>query len=254
MDKVIEYLKQLDLSDVEARLYLRLLQSGPTSVRDLAQTVDIKRTTAYFYIDQLVEKGLIMKLVRGSKKLVAANEPENLKFLVDKKIASAKSVQENLPAVLSNLKSTLPETAEIDNAEIKYYKGIQGVKKIYQEAIKASEIRSYVKLEETGGIFTNNIDFFTQAFSNNENLIIREILYNSPLSKEQAPKLLSKNKRYFFKFMPSELKLTSGDVLIYDNKVAILNYQNILNGVVLNNKNYFNNSKELFDFIWKIIP
>ena len=46
MEKIVDYLKQLDLSDVEAKLYLTLLQTGPSSVRDLAQTIDIKRTTA----------------------------------------------------------------------------------------------------------------------------------------------------------------------------------------------------------------
>src|SRR5580704_14634911 len=100
MDKIIDYLKQLDLSDVEAKLYLTLLQTGSASVRDLAATIDIKRTTAYFYIDQLVEKGLIMKLVRGSKKLVAANGPDNLKILVDAKLESAKAVQQNFPDIL----------------------------------------------------------------------------------------------------------------------------------------------------------
>src|ERR1700734_1251596 len=100
MDKIVDYLKQLDLSDVEAKLYLTLLQTGPASVRDLAQTIDIKRTTAYFYIDQLVEKGLIMKLVKGSKKLVAANEPENLKILVEDKLESAKNVQQNFSTIL----------------------------------------------------------------------------------------------------------------------------------------------------------
>jgi sugar-specific transcriptional regulator TrmB len=253
MDKIIDYLKQLDLSEAEVRIYIRLLQSGPTSVRDLAQTVDIKRTTAYFYIDQLVEKGLIMKLVRGSKKYVAANEPENLKALVDEKLKKAKEIQTGFPTILNDLKVNLPKKANSENAEIKYFKGIQGIKKIYEEAVKANELRSYVKLEETGGIFPNNIDFFTQAFKNNKKLTIKELLYNSPLSKEQAPKLLAKNKRYFYKFMPLELNLTSGDVLIFTDTVAILSYQRDISGVVLHNEDYFNNSKELFDFIWKII-
>lgn len=136
MDKIIDYLKQLDLSDVEAKLYLKLLQSGPTSVRDLALTIDIKRTTAYFYIDQLVEKGLIMKIVKGSKKLVAANEPENLHFLVEKKLESAKAVQQNLSTILYELKAALPEQTEIDNAEIKYYKGAQGIKKFMKTHLR----------------------------------------------------------------------------------------------------------------------
>src|ERR1700744_3984765 len=103
MDKIIDYLKQLDLSDVEAKLYLTLFQTGPASVRDLAATINIKRTTAYFYIDQLVEKGLIMKLVKGSKKLVAANDPENLKTLVEEKIKSANAVKEGFPEIIKIL-------------------------------------------------------------------------------------------------------------------------------------------------------
>src|SRR6266550_8604853 len=109
MDNIVDYLKQLDLSDAEAKLYLTLLQTGATSVRDLAQTVEIKRTTAYFYIDQLVEKGLIMKLVRGSKKLVAANEPENLKILVEEKLKQAKAVQQGFPDILDSLSTAIPK-------------------------------------------------------------------------------------------------------------------------------------------------
>src|ERR1700733_12437123 len=108
MDNIVDYLKQLDLSDVEAKLYLTLLQTGPTSVRDLAQTIDIKRTTTYFYIDQLVDKGLIMKLVKGSKKLVAATEPKNLETLVEEKLATAKAVKQNFPNILKTLTTSLP--------------------------------------------------------------------------------------------------------------------------------------------------
>src|SRR5258708_24050338 len=125
-DQIIDYLKQLDLSDVEAKLYLMLLQTGPTSVRDLAQTIDIKRTTAYFYIDQLVEKGLIMKLVQGSKKLVAANEPESLMPLVEKKLAQAKTVKQDLPTILKTLANALPQDTDVGNAEVRYYKGANG--------------------------------------------------------------------------------------------------------------------------------
>src|SRR5216683_4756137 len=122
MDNIVDYLKQLDLSDVEAKLYLTLLQTGPASVRDLAQTIDIKRTTAYFYIDQLVDKGLIMKLVKGSKKLVAANEPENLKILVEKKLKNANDVQKKFPDILKALTTSLPKENNSGDAEIKYYR------------------------------------------------------------------------------------------------------------------------------------
>jgi HTH-type transcriptional regulator, sugar sensing transcriptional regulator len=253
MDKIIDYLKELDLSEVEAKLYLKLLQSGPTSVRDLAQTVDIKRTTTYFYIDQLVEKGLIMKIVRGSKKLVTANDPENLQLLIEKKLASAKAVQQGFPTILHDLKVNLPEKSEIDTAEIKYYKGIQGIKNIYEDALKATELRSYVKVESAGGLFSDNVNIFDQAFIDNPKLTVKEIIYDSPLATKDAKQILHKNDKYSFKLMPKELNLTSGDTLIYDGKVAIINYKGQEHGVILHNNDYYNNSKELFDFIWNII-
>lgn len=257
MNTIVDYLKQLDLSEVEAKLYLTLLQMGPSSVRDLAQTIDIKRTTAYFYIDQLVDKGLIMKLVKGSKKLVAANEPESLKHLVEEKLESAKLVEKNFPEILKILTSDLPRENVTEESGIRYYKGINNVRKIYEDAFKADEICSYVRLTETETakkVFANNILTFNEAFKRNEKLIIKEILYDSPLSEEQAPKLLTKNKRYSFKFMPEDLQLSSEDILIYDGKVAIINYKSQVSIIVLHNNDYYKNSKELFEFIWKILP
>ena len=251
MNTIIDYLKQLDLSDAEAKLYLTLIQTGPNNVRDLAQTVNIKRTTAYFYIDQLIEKGLIMKIIRGSKKLISANDPENLHYLVEKKLDSARIVKQNLPTILEDLKATLPEDKEIDNAEIRYYKGLPGIRKIYEDAFKAKELRSYVKVETNGGLFTDNVDLFNQALKTNKNLTVKEIIYDSPDATIDAQKILQKNERYTYKLMPKKLNLTSGDTLIYDGKVAIIDYKGHMHGVILHNTDYFNNSKELFDFIWK---
>ena len=252
---ILEYLEQLDLSDIEAKLYLTLLETGPISVRELAAKIDIKRTTAYLPIEQLIEKGLIMKVVKGSNKLIAANDPkDSLEHLVKMKVQTAQIIEQNLPNMLQSLTTSLPQVKEVDEAEIKYYKGITGVRKIYEDALNANELRSYVKLEETGGIFPDNVHLFNSAFQRNSNLKVKELIYNSPLSKEQAPQVLSKNKNYLYKFMPSEMRLTSGDTLIYDGKVAILTFKGKINGVVLQSSDYYNNSKELFDFIWKILP
>src|SRR6266567_484019 len=98
MNKIIDFLDQLDLSENEAKLYLALLESGPIAVRDLAQITGIKRTTVYLHIDLLVEKGLVMKIVKGSRKQVVAAEPEDsLQYLVKQKMETAKTIQDELP-------------------------------------------------------------------------------------------------------------------------------------------------------------
>lgn len=255
MDKIVDYLKQLDLSDVEAKLYLTLLQTGPTSVRDLAVTIEIKRTTAYFYLDQLVDKGLIMKLVKGSKKLVAANEPENLKTLVEAKLESANAVQQGFPDILKTLSTSLPKEGTYGDAEIKYYKGKTGVKKIYEEALKAKELRSYVNFEILRKALPENEVLFPEALKKNKFIKIYEFLEDSPTSRKLLDEFHIDNpdkERTFHKFLPKDVKLSSVDILIYEGKVAIINVQKEITGVVLQNMDYFKNSKELFDLMWKI--
>jgi HTH-type transcriptional regulator, sugar sensing transcriptional regulator len=253
MENIVDYLKQLDLSDIEAKLYLTLLQIGPTSVRDLALTIEIKRTTAYFYIDQLVDKGLLMKLVKGSKKLVAANEPENLRELIEEKLASAKAVQQGFPDILKALNTTIPQGNNSNNAEVKYYKGKNGVKKIYEEALKAKELRSYVDISKIFEVLPENYTLFSSAFKNNPHMQMFELVENSSESKKYVDGF-NNMKNHFAKLLPEDTRLTAQDILIYDNNVAIINLKDDINGLVLHNTDLYNNFKLLFDFIWKIIP
>ena len=253
--KILDYLEQLDLSDLEAKLYLALLDSGPISVRDLAEVTKIKRTTAYFHIDLLVEKGLVIRVVNGSKKQIAPAQPEDgLQSLVEKKLQSAEMARDELSDILTTINTTLPQGEKITDAEIQYYVGINNIRKIYAEALDSGELRSYVRLVEGESILSDNVAFFTNAFKSNKDLKVREIFYNTSFAKEESLKEVSKNNNYSYKFMPKELNFTSGDTLIYDGKVAIINYKGKASSVVLHSNDYYSNSNELSDIIWKMLP
>src|ERR1035438_2755295 len=101
MDKeiIIKYLEQLDLSEIEAKIYISLLESGPTNVRELAESIGIKRTTAYTYIDQLTEKGLVTEVLVGFHKQLAANQPQRLQYLIEKKLETAVNLQKSFPSI-----------------------------------------------------------------------------------------------------------------------------------------------------------
>src|SRR6266571_9082570 len=102
MKNVTQYLELLGISEDEAKVYLRLLQTGAISGRDLAKTLGIPRTTVY--LDLLIEKGLVMKLVSGSRTQFAANQPTDcLPFLVDQKVQASKQIQDGLPQILDTL-------------------------------------------------------------------------------------------------------------------------------------------------------
>lgn len=257
MDTVIAYLKHLGIPEAGAKVYCKLLEVGPKPVRELASLFNINRTTAYLYLDLLIEKGLVMKITKGSKVFIAPNKPDAaLRQLVENQVQFAKSLQEKLPSITDTITTAYAtfKDKDIEDAEIRYYKGKAGAKKIYEDALRAKNLCSFATLVETGGLFSENLTLFADAFKQNTALTVREILYDSPLIKEQAPQFLVKNKRYFYKIMPKNLQLSSEDILIYDGKVAIINYKKNIDSVMLQSPTYYTNSKELFDFIWQMIP
>jgi len=57
--------------------------------------------------------------------------------------------------------------------------------------------------------------------------------------------LLKDTKTIFYKFLPQDTKLSAQDILIYDNKVAIISFNKEINAVVLQNIDLFNTFKTL---------
>jgi hypothetical protein len=209
------------------------------------------------YIDQLAEKGLVVKLVKGSRAQVAANQPEEiLPELVAQKVQFGKKIEDALPQILDTIHTTFPQKKAIGKAEIKYYKGKLGVKKIYEEALRARELRSYVNLGIMANALPENSSLFSKALKDNKTIKMFEIIENSPRSKEQAEFQSSheSHERYFYKFLPQGVTLSSTDTLIYDGNVAIVNVRNQITGVVLQNTDYYNTARELFDLSWKSLP
>ncbi len=254
MKTVVEYLKQLDLSETESKIYLALIENGPKRVRELAELVGLKRTTAYLYIDALIDRGLAAEDMRESGMVIIASPPQRLQYLVDQKYKTAKSLHLELPTILKAIKSSLSQSkTPEEETEIKYLKGINGIKSIYDEALKGTELLLYATLSELAPKLPGDENLFENALNRNKNLKIFEIYGDSP-EKIKQYNYTAKSNRYFYKFMPAGVDLTAPGILHYDNKVAIINVKGKPNGVVLLNKDYYINSKKLFNFIWKILP
>lgn len=252
MNKLNVFLEQLDLSEIEASLYTGLLDNGPMSVRDLAVFTKMKRTTAYFYIDQLVEKGLVVKLSHGTQKLVTVSQPkESLQYLVEEKERQAKQLKGVFPDMLTAIKTTLPKIKTNTEAEIKYYKGKNGVKKIYEETLKGKEVRSYVNAEEIAKAFPDNYQLLDIAYDSNPEIKIFEICEESPTTRKR---LLNPQKNHLYKVLPKNKKLTSQDVLISDDKIAIIDLKGSTNGIVITSVDLAKNFRLLFDLLWDVLP
>jgi predicted transcriptional regulator len=114
-------LRSLGLSATEQRVYLTLLDSGVTSVAELSQLANIKRTTLYSSLEELKQKGLVSEITNEKKKYFQAVSPRGLKKLIENKINELRVVEKIIPEMLEKYQSA--KKLRKRNA-VKTYKGV----------------------------------------------------------------------------------------------------------------------------------
>mgnify|MGYP001572787927 CR=1 FL=1 len=251
MKHILTYLQQLNFSKTESLLYVLLLQNGPLTVKSLAEKAKRNRTAVYPHINSLIDKSIFIEIIHDSRKKLVACEPERLGSFINNQLNTIQTLKTQFPDMLASLNSLFPEEIKDNKSIIKSYKGIVNARKIYEDSFNANEIRAYAKINQTETLWPDNTKVFNDAFKKNKQLKMWEIIYGES-AIEISEDIFSNTDRYFYKFMPN-LKLSSEDILMYDGKVAIINFRGGGASIVLQSADFYNNLKELFDFMWDLL-
>jgi predicted transcriptional regulator len=254
MKKIVDYLQNLGLSEVEAKLYQEIVKTGPTTVKEVAELLGINRVTAHFQIDNLIEKGLVSQLKQTARRQVLAEPPERLHYLIEQKEKMAKYLRTNFSDLIKTINSILPkQNIHKQKVEVKYFERKKAVRQIYDDVLSSNEIRSYVKLDAVSLLFPKNVELFVKAMKKNSKLVLWEIVERSEISKKNT-RIFAKNNRYHYKIAHPLIKFSSSDVMIYNNKIAIINLAENVSGLIIKSPDFYKLSKEIFDFVWKMTP
>jgi sugar-specific transcriptional regulator TrmB len=254
MKNIEKFLYQLDFSKQEISIYLELLNKGPFSVAEIAKAVKIYRTAVYIHLNNLIEKGVVAK-VKGANNKIAANSPESLHILVQQKAIQAEAMHSKLPSIISLLNQSLPTPSHQRQSNIKYFEGKNNIRTIYNDCLKSKNIRSYFNPKEIKKYLPENIGMFEKVLRQNPKMQIFEIVEDSEIARGRANHILT-SPRHYWKFLPGDIKLTANDILIYENKVAIISIGDTseISGLVIENKEYYDNSVQIFDLLWRLLP
>ncbi len=251
IDKNIQgYLEEFSLSEREVAIYLSLLKTGPNTIMNLARETGIKRSTTHNNVEELIKKGLVSQTNYGERRMVVAEDPEKLKFLLEQKKWRMRKLEDNLNYVIQDIKKMVPENTEKSKVEVRYYEGEKNVSLIYEESTKADEVYSFINLDKYYEVFPDTEEMFNKAFDDNPNRKVYDIAVDSPLAKKIATET---NERYFCKFIPSDA-FYGADLLMYDNKLAImqLDKENIICAVI-DSKIIYESLKALHNLMWKML-
>jgi len=118
MEEITNSLQKIGLSEKEARIYVSLLKYGEATVSDIADEAGIKRPTAYVILDELRQKGLVLKIPHAKKTIFQVKAPDELYGEI---VTNVNQFEKVLP----KLRALNPSKKAIKTL---YFEGVDGVK------------------------------------------------------------------------------------------------------------------------------
>ncbi len=123
----MDALRALGLTEIEEKVYLTLLEEGPSLAGHVSRKSGIHRRMVYDATERLIKKGLISYIIKNNRRLFEAVDPDRLLQLVQEHEAEIKKV-------LPQLKLT--HSLSKEKQETMFFKGHAGVKSIFEDQIR----------------------------------------------------------------------------------------------------------------------
>ncbi|MCX6780870.1 MAG: hypothetical protein NT003_02000 [Candidatus Magasanikbacteria bacterium] len=238
-------LKSLGLTDQEIQIYLAGLELGPCSILELAKKTGAHRTTVYHTVQELEQKKIFSESIRGKKRVFVAEGPDAFKKMLLTKLDRVDGIAGELLA--------LARTGSVKPV-VKMYVGLQGIKDVFYDLLRAKEPTSYAW---AGIEHMNKTSTSLQEFWMHEYAPLREKhkkFAKLIMPDTDAGKLWKSTDAQKFRetrLLPSSTYNFPGEIMLYDDKVACLVYTDKEQfAVVLESKTISETLKMVFNLCW----
>jgi HTH-type transcriptional regulator, sugar sensing transcriptional regulator len=245
---MLNQLKNIGLSDNEAKVYLAMLELGPASVQELAAKAGINRPTAYFQIESLKKLGLVSVQNKGTKQFFVAESPEQLEALLDKQANQLEQKKKELKEVMPDL-STMFSLGD-QKPVVRYFEGKEGLLSMQKILLKS-------KVKEILGM--SSLDDLYQVFPKIKEDYVPERVRKKIKSRfiytsSEGPILKSSDKQNLreSKFIPQDRMPFTADLTIFGDSVALASLKGNLTGIIIQHSEIAKSFKSLFEFTWNL--
>ena len=232
-------LKEYGLTDKEIGVYLELLPLGTINLQEIAKRLEYPRTTVYNTLNYLVSKGLVSKIMKRGITYFTATDPE--KFL------------DNLEEKKRLIESILPKLRELQedqkqSSNVQIYEGFKGIFTILSDVFKIKQQTYYFGGYKKSLDILKHLPDQARMIRLDRNIPAKIIIDPTDEPLFHTPKY---KKLTELRFLPS-LEDFPAMIFIYGNKVAMFTVRGDLVGVIIENKQFSEAMKIIFDMYWKI--
>jgi len=243
--ELIDSLKELGLTDGEAKVYVALTELGSSTVGPIVSKSRVAYSNVYEILSRLIEKGIVSFIIKEKTKYFQAASPENLREFLSKKEEELNLQKDKLEKILPGLEK-LKETPPQHEAEV--FVGLKGLRTAYEKLfsnIKKNEenIFFYTHREEWGEMADN---FY---FSMGEVLKKAKTRGVSNLEGKKS-EFNKKANKYNISVRYANFPIP-GNMEGNRDMILIISWGKVPSAVLIKSKSAFNDFKEYFESAWK---
>lgn len=242
----LDLLKKIGFSDKSAKIYLALLQLGPSSVRTLAEYCELNRGTTYDALKWLQDHGVVNYYHKDTKQHFVAEHPDKLHDLIKRQTEELSRVDKELDKLVPELLAIHHKGGERPVAKYFESKDIAQILEDVLSTCEDSEEPAY-RIYSTEGIR----EFLYKSFPTFSDVRIAKGISVKVIAIGEGGELRGLDERKWLKAKTE----TPTYIIIYPGKTAYisLNAKQEPIGVVIENDGVSETQKIVFDNLWKTL-
>lgn len=238
-------LKEVGLTEKEARIYLAGLELGPVSIIDLARKTKENRTSLYHTVEGLIKRGFFTIIKKGNKKLYSPEDPGLLKRAAQQRLDQVSGIVKDLLALQK--KGSLKPIMHM-------YDGMEGIKAVFQETIYAKEktIYGFTGIEHLATASKSLMDFLLNEYTalrKKNGVFAKLIIPDTPGGRTYHA---SDNEKFReSRFVSADKYNFPSEYLVYDDVVCLLAFSEREQfAITIQSKAMADTMKMIFNFMW----
>jgi len=241
-------LREIGLTEGEARVYLALLRLGASKTGPLVKAAGVSSSKVYKILDRLENKGLAGHMLKGNVRHFAATKPRRILDYLDEeegRLGHRRAVAERMLPELER-----QQGSATGKAEATAYDGFKAVTNFFRSMLdELSPGDSYGVIGAGYGKVPGLREFFLAHHRRRAKKGIRlRMLANHDVKGTLVP-TTSLNSE--IRYLPQYL-MTNAQILFYRDKVFIAVWTREPKGFLLESEEAVKNFRGYFNVLWKI--
>jgi len=256
MSNIDTFLKNLGLNEKEVKIFITLLQTGPSTVQNLSKATSISRATIYQRLENLRELGLVVFELGEGGKVVRAVHPKYIKDMVSERVEKSQRLRKDLNDVYPELVTLFQPTSV--KAKMLHFEGVSGLQRMiynYEMEANSKDLYGYTTIEIDAILGKEFIKKYHKKFLEKgyrDHFILSNNQQNSSYISSAKNTKLYKRKRISVRILPQDVFDPKVSVSIYDDKYSIaLMKAGKPFGVIIQSEEIADHQREIFNILWE---